>query len=84
MKGVLNSKLKNSESFNRKNFDLIKILGAGGGGYFTKYNGKNIEEITKELTIKNIYIKKIPLIYMVVNQGKFNLSIKSSCYNSWR
>ena len=63
MKGVLNSKLKEIQNLLiEKNFDLIKILGAGGGGYFlAKYNGKNIEEITKELTIKNIYIKKITI-----------------------
>ena len=59
----LNSKLKEIQNLLiEKNFDLIKILGAGGGGYFlAKYNGKNIEEITKELTIKNIYIKKITI-----------------------
>ena len=63
MKGVLNSKLKEIQNLLiEKDFDLIKILGAGGGGYFlAKYNGKNIKEITKELTIKNIYIKKIPI-----------------------
>ena len=35
MKGVLNSKLKEIQNLlMEKNFDLIKILGAGGGGYF--------------------------------------------------
>ena len=63
MKGVLNSKLiEILENLIERGFHVIKILGAGGGGYFlAKYKGQNIEKNIKELDQKNIYIRKIPI-----------------------
>ncbi|MDC3135270.1 hypothetical protein OA511_04790 [Prochlorococcus sp. AH-716-J09] len=61
--GVYNEKLSNAEKFIQKcNFKILKLIGAGGGGYFLiKYKGKNFEKDRGMLEEANLYLQKIIL-----------------------
>jgi len=52
MNGVMNNSLEDLEDLlSRNNFKVLKLLGAGGGGYFlVKYQGK---DLTKSINILN-------------------------------
>ena len=61
--GTMNEKLLEIESLlENRNFQILKLLGAGGGGYFlVKYNGNNFQIdknflLTKGFSIKNVGI----------------------------
>ena len=61
MKGVWNHNLTEIEnSLLREGFNVVKILGAGGGGYILiKYQGENLERDKKKL--KNCSFDLIPV-----------------------
>ena len=65
MKGVWNPNLTEIEnSLLQEGFNIVKILGAGGGGYLlAKYSGLDIDKSTSNLVTKNIFINKVFIDY---------------------
>ena len=65
MKGVMNDQLfEIQEVLIKKGFKILKIIGAGGGGYFiAKYEGSDFSRDTKDLNKKNLFIKQVPIDY---------------------
>ena len=65
MKGVMNNQLLDiQERISEHGFKVIKILGAGGGGYFlAKYQGNDIDKSINKLFKQNIFIKQVPIDY---------------------
>ena len=65
MKGVMNTQLfQIQDILFEEGFKVIKILGAGGGGYFlAKYQGSDIDKSLKKLVKQNIFIKQVPIDY---------------------
>ncbi len=61
--GTMNEKLIDIESFlEKKNFQILKLLGAGGGGYFlVKYKGENFNKDNEFLIKKNLHISKVSI-----------------------
>ena len=65
MIGVWNPNLAKIENFlQEEGFNIVKILGAGGGGYLlAKYSGLDIDKSTSNLVTKNIFINKVFIDY---------------------
>ena len=63
MSGVMNDDLKKIEDkLKNFNFEIKKLLGAGGGGYFlVEYKGKFINEDFKNLEQENLQIWKVEI-----------------------
>ena len=63
MSGVMNNDLiKIEEKLKNFNFEIKKLLGAGGGGYFlVEYQGKCLSEDLKNLEKENLQIKKVEI-----------------------
>ena len=65
MKGVWNPNLDKIEnSLQEEGFNIVKILGAGGGGYLlAKYSGLDIDKSARNLIKQNIFINKVFIDY---------------------
>ena len=63
MFGVMNEELFNIEKkILKAELSILKLLGAGGGGYFlVLFNGNNIENSKSELEAHGLKITKIEL-----------------------
>ena len=63
MPGVMNNELMQIENYLLKeNFQILKLLGAGGGGYFlVKSKYKNIKEVKSKLQKFNLNFQKVKI-----------------------
>ena len=63
IKGIMNDKLIEKASYLEiQNFKILKLLGAGGGGYFlVKYYGNDFDKDKNSLFEKDLILKKVSI-----------------------